>query len=257
MRVALVAAASLMMAVPASAQSGKDVTGPKTLKPWMVACTDLPVTTAPTPRSFIKGIYTTGIGRFASGPGTEVMIGRTPDDGLAPGQRYVVRRAQTTFYGFGGKPESAFGRVRTAGTILITAVDEDNARATIDFACTAIVEGDYLDTLTEADLPTTASEMMEPDFDERFKILEGTDGAALFGDGDTLSVDRGTSHGMKVGQRVAFYRDLYGGRAGMPLFYLGDGVVVHLSELTSKVQVVKALDGVMITDIVVFRRPKP
>ncbi len=253
MRVALVAAATLMIAVPASAQSGKDVSGPKTLKPWMVACTDLPITTLPTPRSFIKGIYTTGIGRWAAGAGTEVMIGRVPDDGLAPGQRYVVRRAQTVLYGFGGRQEGSFGRVRTAGTILITAVDENNARATIDFACTAVVEGDYLDTLADPELPTTATEMMEPDFDERFSILEGTDGAALFGDGDILSVDRGASHGMTVGQRVAFYRD---NRDGMPLFYLADGVVQHLSELTSKVAIVKALDGVMLSDVVVIRRPK-
>jgi hypothetical protein len=253
MRVFCVAAAALLVAVPASAQSGKDVSGPKTLKPWMVACADLPVTTAPTFRSTITGVYKAGDGEVVAGPRDEVMINRHPDDGLAVGQRWVVRRAQTTFYGFGGRQEG-FARVRTAGTIVITAIDENNARATIDFACTSIVAGDYLDAYVEPELPTTATQMMEPDFDERFKVLEGTDGAQLFGDGDTLSVDRGATHGMAVGQRLAFYRDR---RDGMPLFYLADGVVQHVSELTSKVVVVKAIDGVTTQDVVVYRRPKP
>lgn len=253
MRVVCVAGMALLVAVPALAQPRPDVSGPKTLKPWMVACADLPVTTTPTYRSIITGVYKTGHGDVVAAPTDEVMINRTADDGLAVGQRWVVRRAQTTFYGFGGRQEG-FGRVRTAGTVVITAIDENNARATVDFACTPIVNGDYLDAYVEPELPTNASPMMEPDFDERFHVLEGTDGATLFGDGDTLSVDRGTSHGMVIGQRVAFYRDR---RDKMPLFYLGDGVVQHVSELTSKVVVIKAIDGVTIADVVVYRRPKP
>ncbi|MEX2518528.1 MAG: hypothetical protein WD969_04260, partial [Paracoccaceae bacterium] len=78
--------------------------------------------------------------------------------------------------------------MRTAGWIIITAVNEWNARATVDLACDAITTGDYLDVYTEPTLPTTAAEVLLPDFDERANVLEGTDGKAIFGDGDTLSI---------------------------------------------------------------------
>ena len=52
----------------------------------MVACTDVPVTAKPEPRLYIKGVHNIDVRWMASG-GQEVMIGRLPDDGLAPGQR--------------------------------------------------------------------------------------------------------------------------------------------------------------------------
>ena len=60
---------------------------------------------------------------------------------------------------------------------------------------------------TEPTLPTTASEMLLPDFSDRANVLEGTDAKAMFGDGDTLSINRGTAHGVVLGARYAFYRD--------------------------------------------------
>ena len=253
MRVVLVAAAALISAMPALAQtSDKSVTGPKTLKPWMVACADLPVTTTPSYTSTITGVYTTGDDRHLASPGQELMINRLPNDGLAIGQRFVVRRAQTTFYGFGGRQEG-FGRVRTAGVIEIIAIDENNAHARVTFACAPVEVGDYLDTYTEPTLPGTAAQMVDPDFDDRAHVLEGTDGAAMFGDGDTLSVDRGSAHGIVLGQRFSFWRDR---RDAMPLFYLAEGVVMHVSEQTSKVVITQAKDAVTTRDVAVIRRQR-
>ena len=82
-------------------------------------------------------------------------------------------------------------------------------------------------------------------------MLEGTDGKAIFGDGDTLSINRGTAHGVVLGARYAFYRDRHD---GMPLFHLGDAVVVELGELTSKVVVVKTMDAVTLARRRVPRR---
>lgn len=220
----------------------------------MVACTDLPVQSAPTYTSVIKGVYIPD-GRALAGPGQELMIGRTANDGLAPGQRYVVRRPQTVLYGF-GTSEEGWGRIRTAGTILITAVDQHNARAMVEFACTPLAIGDYLEPFTETTIANSATAMVEPDFDDRAKILVGTDGKALFGDGDTLSIERGQSHGVTPGQRFAFYKDDGHGPPGMPLFYLADGVVLEVGELTSKVVIVKAIMSVSTADIAVPRRPK-
>ena len=130
-------------------------------------------------------------------------------------------------------------------------MNEWNARATVDFACDSINTGDYLDVYTEPPLPTTAAEFLMPDFDERANVLQGTDGKAIFADGDTLSINRGTVHGVVLGARYAFYRDRHD---GMPLFHLGDAVVVELGELTSKAVVVRTNDAITIADVAIPRR---
>ena len=69
--------------------------------------------------------------------------------------------------------------------------------------------------------------------------------------GDT---DRGSLHGVAPGQRFAIYRDFRQGRTP-PLVYLGDVVAMTVNEQTTKVVVVKAVDGIMPGDVVVPRRP--
>jgi len=261
MRIGMVATAVLLAAVPVSAQAPPtdfraqappQVLGSRTLTPWMVACTDLPVTVKPEPRLTIKGVHSIDT-MWMAGNGQEVMIGRLPGDGLAPGQRWAVRRLQGDPKTFPREGEG-FGAVRTAGWITITAVNEWNARATVDLACDAITTGDYLDVYTEPTLPTTAAEVLLPDFDDRANVLPGTDGKAMFADGDTLSINRGTAHGVILGARYAFYRDR---RDGMPLFRLGDAVVVELGELTSKVIVVETNDAITLADVAIPRRRQP
>ena len=260
MRIGMVAAAVLLAAVPASAQIPEPlpiqppttVLGARTLTPWMVACTDVPVTAKPEPRLTIKGVHSIDVRWMASG-GQEVMIGRLPNDGMAPGQRWAVRRLQGDPKAFPREGEG-FGAVRTVGWIIITAVNEWNARATVDLACDSINTGDYLDVYTEPTLPTTAAEFLLPDFDERANVLKGTDGKSIFADGDTLSINRGTVHGVVLGARYAFYRDRLD---GMPLFYLGDAVVVELGELTSKSVVVRTTDAITLADVAIPRRLQP
>ena len=85
-------------------------------------------------------------------------------------------------------------------------------------------------------------------------VLEGTDGKSIFADGDTLSINRGTTHGVALGARYAFYRDRLD---GMPLFHLGDAVVVELGELTSKAIVVRTNDAITLADVAIPRRRLP
>ena len=253
MRIGIVVAATLLVAGPVSAQNQvpKDVHGPRTLMPWMVACADTPVTEKPNPRIVLKGTRTAENRAMAS-RGSEVNINRTPNDGLAVGQRYAIRRLQGNPMGFAREGDH-YGAVATVGFITITAIDQYNALANVDFACNPIMPGDYLDTYSEPPLPTTAGPTVYPDFDDRANVLQGTDGRVIFGDGDTLSINRGTAHGATVGARFAFYRDR---RDGMPLFYLGDAVVMELGEQTSKLVVVYAVDAVTTQDIAVPRRTR-
>ena len=255
MRIGFFVAAAALTAVPVSAQVPKDVQGPRTLVPWMVACADTSVTAMPEPRITIKGTRSPD-GLFMATRGSEIDIGRTPDDGLAEGQRFVVRRPQGDPNAFGR--EGDFGAIRTAGYVTITAVDQWNALANVDFACTPLLPGDYLEPYVEPTLPTSAATMLKPNFDDRANILVGTDSRAMFGDGDTLSIDRGTAHGVVLGARYAIYRDPRTGTEGMPLFYVADAVVMELGEHTSKLVIVKSVDAVQVqSDVAVPRTRQP
>lgn len=222
------------------------------MTPATVACTDLPILTAPVPRLVIKGSRVTD-GRTLLARGGEVAIFRTADDGLAPGQRYVVRRLQNTVKDFSLVSDNlTYGAVRTAGFVTVTAVDEHNALAIIDYACDVIQPGDYLEVYTEPTLPTVASPIVRPDWSDRASILQGTDTRTVFGDGDTFSITRGTVNGVVAGARYAIYRDLRDGI--MPLIYLGDAVVMEVGETTSKVVLVTMTDVVTLSDVAIPRR---
>jgi hypothetical protein len=245
------AMALCLAAVPAFAQEPRDVTGPLKLTPAMVACTDLPIVTKPIPRLVVKAPQTTD-DRLAMSSGQQLVIGRSPDDGLAVGQRYTASRLNRDAYYFPRAGEG-FGGLRVTGFITVTAINEWNALANVDFACDAVEVGDYLEPFVETDLPTTAAASLYPDFSDRGRVLFASDNRTLVGHGDMVSIDRGTAQGVAVGARFAVYRDKHNPN-GSPLIYIGDVVVMSTNENTSKVMVIKANDGIVSGDTVVPRR---
>jgi hypothetical protein len=244
------AAFTLAAAGPVWAQSHPLVTGPRTLTPAHVACTDLPAATRPAPTRFIKGGHNTD-GHQSLVKGEVAVLTRSADDGLQVGQRFFVRRVQ-------GGPSREFpregegwGMVHTAGWVTVTGMDEYNALASVDYTCDSIETGDYLEPYVEVVLPTSADPAGAPIYDDRASILFGTDTRTTFGDGDTLSIDRGTVHGVKLGARFMIFRNI---QYGLPLVWVGDAVVMEQGELTSKVVLVLVKDVVQRGDVVVPRR---
>ena len=57
---------------------------------------------------------------------------------------------------------------------------------------------------------------------------------------------------MAPGNRYAIYRDFH---SNVPLVYVGDAVVMAVSEQTSKVVVTSSIDGIVNGDVAVPRRP--
>jgi len=249
MRICIGCAVALWLtAVPAFAQS-PEVTGPRTLTGPMVTCTDLPIVAKPIPRLAVFGSFDSDR-RFATTRGT-VVIKRLPDDGLAVGQRYVTQRVQGDPKKRFPKPGEGFGDLRVTGWVTIRALDDVNAMASVDFACDSIENGDFLDPYVEAVIPAEAAASVPPDFTDRGSVLFGADNRSIFGDGDIMSIDRGTVHGVVPGARYALYRDR---KDGMPLVYIGEAVVLTTGEATSKAMVTKAIDAIGSGDLVVPRR---
>ncbi|MBY0494111.1 MAG: hypothetical protein K2Y23_07830 [Cyanobacteria bacterium] len=241
----------VLAAAPAYAQSN-DVTGPKTLNVPIVTCTDLPIAGKPIPRLTIAGPHSTDGSRTALTNGL-VVIHRTPGDGLAVGQQYVAQRARSHQTGY-SRPGDGYGSLRVTGWLTIYAIDEFNALASIDRACDSVEAGDFLEPWVDIALPSSASPPVYPDFADRANVIFGANNRTLFGDGDVFSIDRGSLHGVTPGQRFAVYRDYRLGTTP-PLVYMGDVVAMTVSERTTKVVVVRAVDGIMPGDVVVPRRP--
>ena len=134
----------------------------------------------------------------------------------------------------------------------MVAADERLALARIDYACTGIESGDYLETCTELPvLPATLAAAGRTNFADLGRVLFGVDRRESFGAGDLLSIDRGRAQGVIAGTRVAFYRD----RAnGTPLVELGMGIVIDVAADSSKVVVERSSGEVRSGDYVGFTR---
>lgn len=244
----LAAAAVLLVAASSSAQTDPRMLGPRTLTPNHVLCTDMPVPVRPVPTLFVAGGHTAD-GRVAVATGESLVIHAGTSHGLAVGQRLVTRRIQAaaTF----PKPGEGFGSVRTTGIVTLTAVGEDTSLAKVDFSCDPIEPGDFVEAYAPPELPTAVQPLGEPRFDDRATVLFGANRRETFGDGDVMSVDRGSAHGLAVGDRISLYRDR---QNGLPLFHLGEALVVDLAEQTAKVVILTVSDVVQTGDVAVVRR---
>jgi hypothetical protein len=248
MRRSLLAAAALVLAaVPAWAQSSASPLGKHTIPPGLILCADTPVTSIPVATLVVSGGHNAD-GRQSLVKGDAVVLGSGTNAGVAVGQRFVARRLKGTARSF---PKVGFGAVLTGGLLTVTAVNEQTAMATIDYSCAPIEPGDYLEPYVEHTLPTRADDMAALQFDDRASILFGSTGRETFADGDVFSIDRGTGDGVMPGARFAIYRD---GHNGLPLVHLGEAVVVEPLERTSKLILVSVIDAVTTGDVAIRRR---
>ncbi len=244
----LVTALSLMAVAPGWTQS-RLALAPRTTLPAHVMCADLLVPAIPVATIRISGPHHV-LPHLALSRSDAAVVPRQPEDGLVVGQRYLVRRLPS-----GMKAElpkdGGYVPVRTIGWVTVTALDEINAIANVDFACDAIEQDDYLTPYVEPVLPTPDATLAAPDFTERMQILPGVEGREMFADGDLFSIARGTADGVTAGARFAIYRDRKDGR---PLVHIGEAIVTDPSATSAKVLLLKTTDVVEITDLAVPRR---
>jgi hypothetical protein len=236
-------------APPVAPLPGSQAYGGKTLVPAIVACTDLPTATVPTPSLHIVAPHAGDLHAGASRNDLVVLNAGTPQ-GLAIGQRYFARRVNLPI---NLEPISAThrGAVRTTGWLTVVAADERFALARIDYACVTVEAGDYLEPYVEPAVPATALPDGPPNFADMARVLFGVDRHEAFAAGDLLSIDRGQSGGIVLGMRIGFYRDRM---IGAPLFELGSGVVVEVAGDTAKVAVERAAPGIKAGDYAAIRR---
>jgi hypothetical protein len=224
--------------------------GPKTVLPAHVVCTDVPVSAHQMPALHIVAPYSADAREMASRDTVVILNGGTPL-GLMAGQRFFARRLLPPRNG-APVSETDLGAVHTAGWLTVVAADEHSALARVDYACDALMAGDYLEPFVEVTLPAdVADPQAQADFSDLGRVLQGVNRHEAFGAGDLLSIDRGASYGLNAGTRVAFYRDR---RDGTPLVEIGTGIVMEVLAETSKVVVDRAQFEVVLGDYVAVRR---
>ena len=236
----------------APAPTGPGLFGPRTVLPVTVACTDLPTATVVEHPLRIVAPHS-GDDHAISRAGDIVVLNGGTAQGFAIGQRYFTRRL-TAPVNRERISNLERGAIRTSGWLTVIAADERSTLARIDYACTGIEAGDYLDPYTETVLPVATAARGLTDFSDLGRVLLGVDRREQFGAGELLSIDRGAAHGMTGGRRVAFYRDR---NNGTPLFEIGEGIVVEVSLDTSKIAVDWTNQDVLKGDYVGVRRPTP
>ena len=198
------------------------------------------------------------------GPGDTLVISGGAAGGLQPGQEYFVRRLANRFGAKDPDREHPMG-VHTVARVRILAVETAVGTATVLHACDGILLDDYLEPFTP---PLVAARAVPGGADQMGHILEGDEARSHAGINRFIMIDRGSDHGVAVGQRLLVFRDQGGeqretdGRsaafrqsaAGLPLVQIGEVVVVSVQPETSTVQVVTARDSVRAGDLVAGAR---
>src|SRR5215212_696835 len=170
-------------------------------------------------------------------PGDFVTINAGARNGMTVGQEYFVRRTEKdrTF-----KSDDGPMTIRTAGWVRVYAVDDELSLATVTYACDAIEVGDYLEAfqLPEAVVPNPDKPKAERDHYAR--VLGGNDLRSSFGRGDYLTINRGSSEGVKVGAQFVVYRDKHESKNF--LFELGEAVAVTVGPKVSTLLITLSRD---------------
>jgi hypothetical protein len=252
MRVARIAL-SVALTLPATAVA--QTPGPPRLVPAPAsAAADLacaPFLTYAPPKSQLRvtGSQDTYVKQMM-GPGDTLVINAGLDKGLQVGQEYFVRRVTRSFGARGPDPNNPLS-IHTAGRVRIVNAEPDVSLATITHSCEGVLLNDFLDPFVP---PVLAERPMDgtPQFEHLGHVMLGDEGRRIVGNAEFITIDRGSDHGLVVGQRLTVFRDKRGS-AG-PLVEIGTVITISVRPDNATVQVLEVRDAIMRDDLVAVRR---
>ncbi len=179
--------------------------------------------------------------------------------GIQPGQRFFVRRIRTTL-----TDTSRPGTLITAGWIQILGVDTMVSTATIVHSCDGMLVDDFLEPFVEPMVAAQPQTGNVPQYENMGHIVTGIEGLHTAGAGNYMTVDRGTSSGVVVGQRYIIFRDKRSlrvetsGRSAAfaalvkqtPLVEIGEALVVSVRPNDSTVRILAAKTAITSGDLI-------
>jgi hypothetical protein len=240
----LLASTALVTAqrAPAMAQTGLPA------EVLSLVCAPMAVTEAPAIPLRVTGGQDVSTRRNYA-PGDFVTINAGSRNGITVGQEYFVRRAEKDRI---FKSDDGPTTIRTAGWVRVYAVEEELSLATVTYACDTIQVGDYLDTFKLPDAVVPNPDKPKAERDHYARVLGGNDLRSSFGRGDYLTINRGSSEGVKVGAQFVVYRDKHESKNF--LFELGEAIAVTVSPNVSTLLITLSRDEFHEGDYVAERK---
>lgn len=171
------------------------------------------------------------------GAGDGLLIDGGTLTGLAPGQNLVVRRRYST--GLKAPRGLIVMGEHSSGLLQIVAAGPDWATAVVVYACDEIMRGDYLAPFEPGPIPLPEP-VGSPAFDDAARILFADAGQTVGTPGRLMVIDRGTSLGIRPGQRLTLFRRTRF-RNAQPTT-VGSAVVVAVRANSATVRVEQATD---------------
>jgi hypothetical protein len=255
----------LMAAAPLSAQ--------RRLSPGMshlpedvmaMACAPTLAFEIPSPSLLITGGVDSFI-RHSYGPGELITINAGTDNGIEVGQEYFVRRVQPSRQ-LTSRTNPA--TVKTAGWVRVYAVDKTMSLVAVEHTCDILNVGDYLEPFVLPRIPVADANPPRPQRENYGHVMLGTDRRTMFSKDEFFVIDRGSDHGVTLGERVILYRDKRQVEKAnkssenvfpkdiIPefLYELGEGVVIEVKPEISTVKAIIARDAIQTGDLVARRK---
>lgn len=188
--------------------------------------------------------------RLLLAQGQTLVIDAGSAAGLETGQEYFVRRLSKRF-GARGPDKNHPVSVHTLGWIKVLTTAETLSTAQAVFACDGMLPGDYLEPFVapaSLDDPAPAGQVQYSNLAE---VLRGDEDRDIAGAGEFTTIDRGSDHGVQVGQRFVVLRDKKG---GAPLVEIGEGLVTLVQPQTATVRITRSRDAIQAGDFVAFKK---
>jgi hypothetical protein len=164
-------------------------------------------------------------------------------NGLDVGRNLVARR----YYRVSGVwPGAVVTGEHTSGLLQIVAADERTSKAVVVYACDELMQGDFLASFSPEPVRQPDPVAGIPEFDDAARILFADAGQMLGVPRRLMVIDRGSSKGLRVGQRLTLFRPR--SRGVGPRAILGDAIVVAIRADSATIRVERATDMIMFGD---------
>ena len=189
------------------------------------------------------------------GPSETIVINAGTSQGVKAGQRYLVRRViddQFAEQAIGSKSFS----IHTAGWVTILDAEADAAVAQITEACDTVLIGDYLEpfVIPSAPPPPPPQLVSGADYSRPARVILGDERRQQGGEGWVMVIDRGSDHGIRVGQPLTIFRYTIAGKMSGPIATLAEGVVIEVHPETSMMRINRSREAVEVGDLVAIHR---
>jgi hypothetical protein len=185
------------------------------------------------------------------GPSELLVINAGSAQGVRAGQRFLVRRVVDDQFAVAAIGEKSYS-IHTAGWVTIVDTLEDTSVAVISEACDAVLIDDYLEPFVVPDPAPAPPVVSQPDYARPARVILGDERRQLGGEGTIMVMDRGSDHGLRIGQPLTVFRQTLEGRG--PNQILGDAVVVEVHPETSLIRILRSREAIEVTDLVAIHR---